>query len=382
MSELLEFYRARQQQMIDLLTALVNIESPSRDKSATDKLVDQVENLLNEMGTSSVTRFPQAEVGDYLLAKWNENAQGTPIMAIMHLDTVWPLGTLAERPVRIDDDGRLYGPGAVDMKGGVTVLLSAIQGLQARNELPDRPIWAFFNTDEEIGSVGSTPKIQELAQDCGLVLVLEPGTSDGATKIQRKGSATFQVHVEGRASHAGNEPEAGINAIVELAQQIVKLNSFNDLKNGTSVSVTLTEGGSAGNVIPASASAWIDSRMLTQLAMDTTRDKIMSLTPFVPGAKVRVEAINSRGPMEYNDQMKATFARFQELGAKYGVTVRGESVGGGSDGNTTASMGIPTLDGLGPYGGGLHALHEHVLISSLAERATLISAILKDWERD
>jgi glutamate carboxypeptidase len=378
-STLLEFYKDRNQQMIDLLTELVNIESPSRDKGAVDVMVDYVESQLRQLAPSSVTRQPQTAVGDCLLAKWIESGPGKPILILMHLDTVWSLGTISERPVRLDDEGRLYGPGAVDMKGGVTVALSAIRGLLDRGELPDRPIWMFFNTDEEIGSKHSTETIRELAAQCGLVLVMEPGTSDGAIKTQRKGIATYRVSVEGRASHAGNEPEAGINAIVELAQQVHKLNGLNDLRNGTSVSVTMIEGGTAGNVIPAHASAYVDTRMITKQAMDQIREQIMALTPFVPGAKVSVELLHARGPMEFNEQMRATFNRCKAIATEYGLTVRGESVGGGSDGNTTASMGIPTLDGLGPYGGGLHAIHEHVLISSLAQRTALLSALLLEW---
>lgn len=379
MSELLMYFKDQQQNMIDLLTTMVNYETPSHDKSLVDQLGDFMEQQCKKMSASSVTRFPQTDVGDHLLAKWNENAPGKPITFIGHIDTVWQAGTLAERPVTIDDDGRLFGPGAVDMKAGIVIALTAIHGLQQRGEMPQRPIWFFINTDEEIGSKTSTPLIEETAAQSDLILVMEPGTKDGAIKIQRKGIATYRVHVEGRASHAGNAPEEGINAIIELAQQAVKLNSLNDLRNGTSVSVTKIEGGTASNVIPAEATAHVDTRMITQQAMDSTYRAIMGLQPFLPGAKVHVEQTHARSPMEYNDLMKANFARCQEIGQQYGITVRGESVGGGSDGNTTASMGIPTLDGLGAVGDGLHAIHEHILISSLAQRATLAAAILKEW---
>lgn len=379
MSDLLQYFETQKQAMIDQLTELIHYETPTTDKTAADKLGAYMEGQFNALGASSVTRIPQTDVGDFLLAKWNESAPGKPILFLIHIDTVWPLGTLAERPVTIDADGRLFGPGAVDMKGGITIVLTALRGLRDLNQMPDRPIWVLMTSDEEVGSVNSIPVIREVAKDCGLVLVMEPGTKEGALKTWRKGIATYRVHVEGRPSHAGNAPEQGINAIVELAQQILHINGLNDLRNGTSVSVTMTSGGSAGNVIPAQASAHVDTRFLTQRAMSDIHDSLIRLEPFVPGAKVRVEPVHSRDPMEHNDQMKATVAQAKAIGEKYGLIVREDGSGGGSDGNITAGMGIPTLDGLGPQGDGLHALHEHVVINSMPQRAALIAGMLKDW---
>ena len=335
---------------------------------------------LKALGASSVETIPQSEVGDFKLAKWNEDAPGKPIMFLIHIDTVWPIGTLADRPVTIDENGVLFGPGAVDMKGGITIVLTAIRGLVERNEMPNRPIWVLMTSDEEIGSINSIPVMRDVAKDCTLVLVMEPGTKEGAIKTWRKGISTYRVHIEGRASHAGNAPEQGINAIVELAQQVMKINEFNDLRNGTSVSVTMAEAGSAGNVIPASASFYVDTRVLTQKEMDAVKEKMSNLQPILPGAKIVLEEIHSRAPMEHNDVMKATVAQTKAIGEKYGVTVREDGSGGGSDGNITASMGVPTLDGLGPQGDGLHALHEQVVVNSLPTRATLIAGILKDWQ--
>lgn len=379
MTDLMDYFKSQQPAMIDLLTALVNHETPTGDKAHVDALCSFIETKFAELGAASIERMPQTDCGDFLFGQWNADAPGKPIMFIGHMDTVLPVGTLAQRPVRIDDDGRLYGPGAVDMKGGLTTAMTVIRGLQERGEFPNRPVWYFLNSEEETGSVYSTPVIQALAKDCALVIVLEPGTTDGAIKVRRKGIATYRVHVNGRAAHAGNEPEEGINAIVELARQIGEINKLNDLRNGTSVSVTLIEGGTAGNVIPDKASAYLDTRVLTMVEMERVQAALSKRDSMMPGATVEVEQIRTRAPMEYNDLMKATEAQCQEIGKRYGVTVRGESVGGGSDGNTTASMGIPTLDGMGPYGGGLHAVHEHVLVSSMPERATLIAGLLKDW---
>ncbi len=382
MSDLLTYFQGQRQAMIDLLTTLVNFETPTRSKPDVDKLGAYLEQQFRALGASSVTRFPREQVGDIALAKWNETAPGKPILFLMHIDTVWPLGTLANRPVTIDDDGRLFGPGAVDMKGGITLVLTALRGLIERGEMPQRPIWILMTTDEEVGSLHSEEIIIETAKQCGLVLVMEPATPEEALKTSRKGISTYEIHVEGRASHAGNAPEQGINAVVELAQQIMELNAMNDLKNGTSVSVTMVEGGITMNVIPPKASAMVDVRTLTGRAYDAINEKIHSLTPFVPGAKVTVKQDHARGPMERNDRMIAAFQQAKAIGANYGVTIREAASGGGSDGNLPAFEGITTLDGLGPQGDGLHAEHEHVVINSLPRRATLIAGMLKDWQFD
>jgi glutamate carboxypeptidase len=380
MSELLTYFQSQQQNMVDFLTTLVNYETPTTDKALVDKLGAFMAEQFRSLGASSVTRIPQEKIGDMVLAKWNDAAPGKPILFLIHIDTVWPEGTLAERPVRIDADGKLYGPGAIDMKGGITAALWSIRGLTERAEMPNRPIWILMTSDEEVGSVHSEPVIRETAAQCGLVLVMEPATKEEALKTWRKGVANFHVEAEGRPSHAGNAPEQGINAIIELAQQALKVNAMNDLKNGTSVSVTVFHGGSATNVIPAKAAFDVDVRTLNARAYDEISRQMMNLTPFVPGAKVIVTPDHSRGPMEHNAQMQKDFAQCKAIGARYGLTIREDGSGGGSDGNFTAHMGIPTLDGLGPQGDGLHALHEQVVIASLPRRATLLAAMLKEWE--
>lgn len=380
MSELLTYFQGQRQTMVDLLTTLVEFETPTRDKAHVDRLGAFLENEFKGLGASSVTRIPQTEVGDLLLAKWNETAPGKPIMFLIHIDTVWPLGTLAERPVRIDDDGRLFGPGAIDMKGGITIVLSALRGLQARQEMPNRPIWVLMTSDEEVGSTYSKPFIEQYAAQAGLVLVMEPATIDEALKTWRKGIATYQLDIEGLPSHAGNAPEKGINAISEFAQQVMRIHSFNDLQRGTSVNVTVVNGGSATNVIPAHVTAFIDTRAITMEAWNDTYEKLMALEPVVPGAKIKVSLINGHKPMERDETMIRSYEQCKAIGARYGVTVREDGSGGASDGNTVAAMGIPVLDGLGPQGDGLHALHEHVVLNSLPRRATLIAAMLKEWQ--
>ncbi len=375
MSDLLQYFTTQQQAMVDLLIELINFETFTPEKTHVDEMGNFMEAQFKALNASSIQRFPQTEVGDFLLAKWGEDAPGTPILFLIHIDTVWPTGTLAERPIRIEE-GKIFGPGAVDMKGGITLVLSTIKGLQATGQMPHRPIWVLMTSDEEVGSIHSEPVIKEVAPQCGLVLVMEPGTKEGALKTWRKGIATYTMTIEGRPSHAGNAPEQGINSIIEFAQQALEINKLNDLKNGTSVSVTMVNGGSATNVIPAHTEASIDTRMMTVKVLEELESALTSLQPFIPGAKISVKQHHARPPME---RMPAAVEQVKRIGEQYGVTVREDGSGGGSDGNFTAAMGIPTLDGLGPQGDGLHALHEQVVISSLPTRATLLAGILCEW---
>jgi glutamate carboxypeptidase len=376
MADLLNYFRDRKQQMVNLLTELVGYETFTTEKAMVDKLGNWMERRFHELGAASVERIPCEQVGDMLLAKWGEAYPGKPILFLIHIDTVWPTGTLAERPVTIDDQGRLFGPGAVDMKGGITVVLTALQGLQDLNMMPQRPIWVLMTSDEEVGSEHSEAVIKQVAAQAGLVLVMEPATREGALKTWRKGISTYTLRIEGRPAHAGNAPEKGINSVIEFAQQALEINKLNDYKNGISVSVTMVNGGSAGNVIPQFTEAYIDTRMVTMRQMEQIGRSLGELHPFIPGAKVSVRHNHSRPPMERNE---AAYLQARRIGEALGVTVREDGSGGGSDGNFTAAMGIPTLDGMGPQGDGLHALDEHVVINSLPERATLVAGILRDW---
>jgi glutamate carboxypeptidase len=380
MSELLTFFQGRREQMVELLKTLVSYETPTRDKAAVDRMGAFMEAQFRELGASSVTRIAQTEVGDLLLAKWNEHAPGKPIMFLIHIDTVWPLGTLAERPTRIDDEGRLFGPGAIDMKGGITVVLEALRGLKDRGAMPQRPVWVLMTSDEEVGSIYSNPTIKSVSPQAGLVLVMEPATIDEALKTMRKGVATYRIDIEGLPSHAGNAPEKGINAVIEFANQALHINGMNDLKNGRSVSVTMVEGGSATNVIPAHVTAFVDTRAISVQQFNETEHMLLGLEPIVPGSKLRVERINGHTPMERNATMIRSYAQCKRIGEAHGLTITEAMSGGGSDGNTVAALGVPVLDGLGPQGDGLHALHEHVVLNSLPRRATLIAAMLQEWD--
>lgn len=378
MSDMIAYFETRIPLMLDLLTELVRRESPSDDKAAVDAVITYVGEAAQARGAASIERFPLSEVGDCLLAKWNPDAEGQPILFICHQDTVHPIGSLAKMPIRVDD-GKFYGPGALDMKAGTMLALETIEGLRARGDLPARPIWLLATSDEEIGTHHCEPIIERAARQAALVLCMEPAAVDEALKIQRKGVAGYDIEIVGRASHAGNAPEQGVNAIIAFAQQALRLNALNDLRRGTSVSVTTVQGGTKSNVIPAHVRAEIDVRFITVQTMHNLHEQIMDAEPHLPGSVVNIALRSRRPPMEFNDQMRRDFEQAQQIGAALGLTVRGESVGGGSDGSLTAAWGIPTLDGMGATGTGMHADDEQVWISSLARRAALIAGILRGW---
>ena len=378
MSDLLNTFMARRESMLQKLTAMVKCESFTRDKAAVDALVDLVEARLHAMKADAAERFPQSDVGDFLLAKWNTDAPGKPFLFLAHLDTVHPPGTLDSMPITIDES-RYHGPGALDMKGGIVIALEAIDFLKASGQLGGHPIHFLFTTEEEIGSPVSEPLIKQCAADCELVLVMEPATKEGAIKTWRKGVAKYELRVGGRASHAGIAPQEGINAIIEFAQQALEINALNDLKYGTSVSITMVDGGSAANVIPAQLTAQIDTRVMTMEALERLHADLTSLYPKMPGATVSCVRGPHRPPMERRQEL---FEKARAIGAKHGIIIDEAGTGGGSDGNFTAAMGIPTLDGLGAHGDGAHARHEHVIISSLPRQAAFIAALLTEWDVD
>jgi len=378
MTDLLAYFTERTPEMLERLIELVEIETPTPSKPDVDRLGEHLTTLCRELG-GAVTTYPREQVGDLRIAVWNADAPGKPIMLLCHMDTVWPLGTLSTMPVR-EDSGLLFGPGVADMKGGIVVALEAIRGLRDRGELPNRPIWIFFNSDEETGSLNSRALIHEKAAEVGLVLVMEPATAEEAFKAWRKGFARYTITAHGRASHAGQAPENGINAVIEAAHQAIFLHSLNDYPNGTSVSVTTVQGGSAINVIPAEAVLGVDVRFLKMSEAQRVDQAIRTLTPVLPGAQLAVEGGIDRGPMERDAQMIRVVQQAQALGRALDMELPEDGSGGGSDGNFTAALGIPTLDGLGPAGLGLHAAHEQLQIRTLPRRAALLAKILTDWD--
>jgi glutamate carboxypeptidase len=354
-----------------LVEALVCCESPSRDKSALDWLGGRFAENLTSLD-ASVEIVPNNRGGDHVLARFPGPAGQRPALVLGHFDTVWPLGTLEKMPYRVEGE-LAYGPGIYDMKAGLAVFLLSMAGLKFKpNEvrpLP-RPVWALFTSDEEIGSPTSRALIEDVARLCAYVLVLEPPLADGSLKTARKGVGRFRLDVEGKAAHAGVAPQEGRSAIVELAHQIVLIQELQDLGAGTTLNVGVIQGGTTTNVVPAQASAEIDVRVVT----------MASLAPITAGTRLAVSGGFNRPPMERSPGIAALFEQARRIGRSIGQELTEGSTGGGSDGNFTAALGIPTLDGLGVRGGGAHADDEHILIDSISERVALLTALLHELE--
>jgi len=364
---------------VALLKQLVQIESPSTHKSAVDACSAYVAERLRALGVE-VQSIPQSIAGNQLLATWRGESDGDgQFLVLLHLDTVWPIGTLTQMPLR-EESGKLYGPGVYDMKAGTAIVLAALQAMQTSGLKPRRPIRMLFTGDEEIGSDTSRALIEAEARRSALVLVLEPAMAGGQLKTFRKGVGTFKIVAYGRAAHAGVDHSKGVNAIEELAHQIIRLQKMTDYDRGTTVNVGTIRGGSASNVVPEQAEMEVDFRISRMSEIDRIVPAIKGLQPVLVGTRLEITGGLNRPPMERTPTMVATFEQAQRLGASIGLTLEEGSTGGGSDGNFTGALGIPTLDGLGALGDGAHAAHEHIIISSLADRSALLATIWTQWE--
>jgi glutamate carboxypeptidase len=288
------------------------------------------------------------------------------------------VGTLAERPWRVEGD-KAFGPGCLDDKASAVVVLAALQGLADLGLPPSHPVTALFNSDEEVGSRSSRPLIEAEAGGAGIVFCVEPATRDGSLKVWRKGTARYVVTALGKAAHAGADHDKGINAIAELAHQVLRLQGMTDYGLGTTVSVGWVRGGTRTNVVPDRAEARVDVRVRTVAEGNRMVAAFDGLQPVVPGAQLTVEGGLSRPPMEESPVTLEPFRRAQEIAAPLGLTLTAGGSGGASDGNFTAAMGVPTLDGLGGVGDGAHSVGEYVLVPSLAERTALMAALLSRW---
>lgn len=367
----------RRDEMVAVLETLIGFESPSSDKPSLDRLADHLAVRFRDVGAHTRV-IEQATGGNHVCAvipAGRGEDEREPALLLGHFDTVWPLGTLDRRPFRVED-GRAWGPGTVDMKGGLVIIEYALRAIAALGlDLP-RPVTVLMNADEEVGSQTSRALIETEALRSAYVLVLEPSGPGGALKTERKGVGAFTLRVVGRASHAGAAPEEGVSAIEELARQILRLHGWNDNEAGTTVNVGVIRGGTRSNVVAAQASARIDVRARTQEEADRITALIQSLTPFHPEARLAVQGGFGRGPMERTPEIVALFETARRLGAAMGLDLEQSASGGGSDGNFSAALGVTTLDGLGPVGRGAHAEDEHVEIDSLPERAALLAALL------
>lgn len=372
----LAYFEERRELLVNTIRQMVEIESPTDNKQAVDRLGRWLATKFDALGGHS--KFHRAvEFGDHLQVDFPGRSRRPPVFLLGHLDTVYPLGTLAGMPCRVED-GRLWGPGTLDMKSGIAFMLLAIDALRDQGGTLPRPVTVLLVSDEEVGSNSSRRITEEVAKRSAAVLVLEPSYGlKGALKTARKGVGEYLLKVTGKAAHAGLDFMEGQSAILELARQIETVSKFTDLKRGLTVNVGLVQGGTRVNVVPAEATASIDVRIARAADGFGVDKKLRGLKAVNRKCKLELTGGIDRPPMERSAGVAALFKTAAGLAKELGWKLEEAAVGGGSDGNLTAALGIPTLDGLGGVGEGAHATHESVLISELPRRTALLAGLIE-----
>jgi glutamate carboxypeptidase len=375
LAALLRYFDSRQKNLLAGVRTLVEQESPTRDAAATTAVIAKLKTRLDAIGAT--TTLHETERGTHLLSRmtFGQSLHQGPVLLLGHVDTVWPLATLASRPFRVEN-GRAFGPGIFDMKSGVEVMVAALEAIHALDLQPGREIRLFLSCDEESGSTTSRDLITAEASDCVAVFVLEPSLPGGKVKTARKGIANYEVIARGVSAHAGLDPEKGVSAISELARQILALHALNDPKEGITVNVGVISGGTLSNVVASEARAEVDVRFRTMAQGEDISRRIESMQPVQTGAQIEIRGEINRPPLERTPAVAALFDRARSIASQLGFELGEGSSGGASDGNFTAAQGIPTLDGLGVEGDGAHATHEHIVVADLPRRAALITALL------
>ena len=357
------------------LEEMVNLESPTTDKAAVDRLGDSIRTLCEQAGGK--TRILSSETaGNKIVVNWGGKEGG--FLILCHMDTVFDLGTLKTRPFR-ESEGRLTGPGVLDMKAGIAIFLSVMQWMHETGIQPSMPLTVLFSADEETGSQTSKDTIIEMASKSSLVLCLEPALANGALKTARKGTGEIKLRVSGLAAHAGSNHKDGRNAIEELAHHVLSAQKLTDYDRGTTVNTGLIGGGTRVNVVPDEAWADLDFRVAEMDEVKRLQAWADGLRSHIEGTSVSATLSLDRPPMPRNALMQQTFTKASQFAAGIGLQLTEGSTGGGSDANFVSQLNVPVLDGLGGVGDGAHSDREYVLRDSLAERAALLAALLTNW---
>ena len=368
------YYKSRQGEMVNLLKELVRLESPSNDIKAVNKCTTYLAQILRKNG-AKVTRYPQKNIGDLYLAEYpakKSKERLDQILLLTHIDTVWPVGKIEEMPFYLSGS-KLHGPGVLDMKAGILVAAYALKTLNDLNILPEKKIALFINSAEEIGDVNSYAFIEKLAKKSSRVLCLEPSLPGGALKIQRKGRLVVRLSSSGKAAHAGN-PAQGVNAIEELMMQLRNLSKLKTKE--TTVNIGIIEGGEKANIVAEKAEAVLDFRFWDNNQKQKVIDYFKQLSPCLAGAKSKYKVESLTPPMEKTKGNLRLLNEVQEIANSLGMKLEAGKTGGGSDASIASNLGVPTLDGLGPDGDGIHAENEHLILPSLVERAALLTELL------
>ncbi len=372
LGNLLQFCESEREWLVETTMALAALESPTTDKTAVDRCGDELTCRLRDAG-AVVEAIPSETAGDHLRASFGDGP--AQLLVLGHFDTVWPVGQLERMSLR-QEGGRLLGPGVYDMKAGIAIAMLAMRALLEEAGPPAARVVMLWTSDEERGSQTSRGLVEDEARRSNAVLVLEPSLPGGALKTARKGCGEFELRVGGVPAHAGIEPEKGASAVHEIARQILAIESLRDHERGVSVNVGVVEGGSRPNVVAPQARAVIDIRVSTASDRDRVDQAVRSIVPQLEGTTVEVTGGFSRPPLERTDEVIGLYTIAKELAAELGRELGEGSTGGGSDGNLTAALGVPTLDGLGAVGDGAHALHEHVIVDQLPWRAALTAGLI------
>jgi glutamate carboxypeptidase len=372
------YFQQHLEEMLGFLGWLVSHESMSRVPEATSHLAQQFGIRLREIG-AAIELISDPHSGSSVLARFDnacKDQSAHQLLLVGHLDTVWPMGTLEGRPFRLEQ-GRAYGPGIFDMKAGLTIAFFAMRALKEAGYQTMRPVAFLITCDEETGSLYNRALVEAEGRRSHAALVLEPPIPGGNLKTGRKGVGEFELVITGKPAHAGNDPLGGISAITELAHQILAINAMGDYERGTTLNVGVVNGGVLSNVIPAEARARIDMRYQTEEEGARITRALGSLRPVLDGARIEVRGGINRPPFARTPAIQALFEHARALASEIGFDVGEGSVGGGSDGNFIAALGVPVLDGLGVDGAGAHAEHEHVLIDDIPRRAALLARLIE-----
>lgn len=374
-----EFMERRQDEIVGSICRLVEIESPSGDLQGSRAAVDLLENLARTIpAVSSIERIDSPDYGEHLLVRaFREDANGDgSTLIIGHTDTVHPRGSLNGQHGLREEGDRLFGPGIFDMKASCVIALEVLRCLAALGLSPQRPVTLLLTCDEEIGSATGRRLVEHESRDAAQALVLEPPAPGGCVKTARKGVGVWTVAAQGVASHAGLNPEAGASAILELARQTERLHSLNDPACGTSFNVGLVRGGTHGNVVAAHAEIEVDVRFGAMEEARRVEHLMSTLQPFDGRVRLAVKGGINRAPLERTAGVVKLFHHAREIAARLGFDLEERAVGGASDGNFAAALNVPVLDGLGINGDGAHAAHEHILVTDIALRATLLAGLV------
>ena len=375
--EFRHYFKSRQGEMVNLLKELVSLESPSLDKKAVDKCSDFIIKDFKKVG-ARVTRFPQKKIGDLYTVQYpglKSKAKTEQILVLTHIDTVWPVGRIQHMPFYLSGK-KVFGPGVLDMKAGIVMALYAIKTLHELNIQPQKNIVVFINSAEEIGDEAPYDIIRKLARKSEYVLCLEPSLPGGALKTQRKGRMVIRLETSGKAAHAGT-PDKGINAIEEMMEQLRALKKLRRTK-GTTLSIGMINGGEKANIVAEHATAVLDMRFWTNIHKQRILDTLKQLSPVFPGAKIRFSIESTTPPMEKTEVSSTLLSIIREIAkSKLKMSLETGKTGGGSDASIASSLGVPTIDGLGPDGDGIHAENEHLLLPSFVQRTALLTELMR-----